>query len=61
MISTILIGWIVGPKWIIDELESTGDKFRRKYVYIVMIKYVAPIMMFILFLQSTGILGMFIK
>jgi NSS family neurotransmitter:Na+ symporter len=61
MISTILIGWIVGPKWIIDEVESTGDKFRRKYVYIVMIKYVAPIMMFILFLQSTGILGMFIK
>jgi NSS family neurotransmitter:Na+ symporter len=61
MISTILIGWIVGPKWIIDDLQSTGDKFRRKYVYIVMIKYVAPIMMFILFLQSTGILGMFIK
>lgn len=38
-------------------MELGGYPFRRKRVYIVMIRYIAPIMMLILFLQSTGILG----
>ena len=54
--STILIGWIVTPDYVIDEMERNGDKFRRKKLYYVMIRIVAPIMMFVLFLQSTGIL-----
>ena len=54
--STILIGWIVTPDYVIDEMERSGDKFRRKKLYYVMIRFVAPIMMFVLFLQSTGIL-----
>lgn len=56
MLSTILIGWVVGPKWIIDEMERNGEHFGRKKVYIVMIRFIAPIMMFVLFLQSTGLL-----
>lgn len=56
MLSTILIGWVVGPKWIIDEMERNGEHFGRKKVYIVMIKFITPIMMFVLFLQSTGLL-----
>lgn len=54
--STILIGWIVTPDYVIDEMERSGDKFRRKKLYYVIIRFVAPIMMFVLFLQSTGIL-----
>lgn len=56
-LSCIFIGWIIGPNWIVDEMELNGHKFSRKKLYIVMIKYVAPIMMAVLFLQSTGILG----
>ena len=56
-LTCILIGWVVGPAWATDEIESTGHKFRRKKMYVIMIKFVAPVMMFILFLQSTGILG----
>ena len=55
-LSTILIGWIVTPDYVIDEMESSGHTFRRKKMYRIMIRYVAPVMMFILFLQSTGIL-----
>ncbi len=55
-LSTILIGWIVTPDYVIDEMESSGHNFRRKKMYRIMIRYVAPVMMFILFLQSTGIL-----
>ncbi|MBQ7447666.1 MAG: sodium-dependent transporter, partial [Eubacterium sp.] len=55
--SCILIGWIVTPKWVIDEMELTGDVFRRKKLYYIMVKFVMPVMMAALFLQSTGILG----
>lgn len=57
LLSTILIGWIVGPKWVADEMEYGGKKFRRKRMYYVMIRFVCPIMMFILSLQSTGLLA----
>lgn len=59
MLSTILIGWVVGPKWIIEEMETNGERFTRKHIYVVMIKYIAPVMMFVLFLQSTGLLNLF--
>ena len=55
ILSAILVGWLVKPRWIIDEMESTGDRFYRKKLYVIMIKYVVPVVMVILFLQSTGI------
>ena len=58
LLSCILIGWVIGPKYVIDEMELNGEHFRRQRVYIVMVKYVAPIIMFALFLQSAGILNL---
>lgn len=55
LLTCILIGWVVKPKWIIDEIESNGDKFKSKTLYTVMIKYVAPILMILLLLQSMGV------
>ena len=52
----ILIGWVVKPKTVIDEGEKTGHKFRRKHLYIVMIKVIAPLLLVILFLKSLGLL-----
>lgn len=57
LLSCILIGWVLKPQWISDEMERNGEKFRRKKLYVIMIRYVAPIMMALLFLQSTGILN----
>ena len=54
--STILVGWLVKPKWIIEEMEHPNGRFSRKHLYIVMIKFVTPVIMIILFLQSTGLL-----
>ncbi|MCX4325898.1 MAG: sodium-dependent transporter [Lachnospiraceae bacterium] len=51
----ILIGWIVKPKVIIDEIEKSGCKFGRKWLYIPMIKVVAPVLLIILLLKSAGI------
>lgn len=57
LLSTILIGWIMKPQYVIGEMERNGEHFRRKAMYSVMIRYIAPVLMFILFLQSTGILA----
>ena len=57
LLSTILIGWVRTPEYVIGEMERNGEHFRRKGVYRVMIRYIAPVMMLILFLQSTGILS----
>ncbi len=52
----ILIGWILKPKTIIDEVTKNGEKFMRKPVYIVMVKFVSPVLLFALLLVSLGII-----
>ncbi len=52
----ILIGWVLKPKTIIDEVEKTGNKFSRKNLYIVMVKFITPILLLILLLKSLGII-----
>lgn len=54
-LSSIFIGWVMKPEWIIDEVEYGGKKFTRKVLYVIMTKYFLPVIMFILFLISTGI------
>lgn len=56
VLTCILIGWIVKPKTIIDEVTQGVHPFRRRGLYIVMIKVVAPILLAILLLQSIGLL-----
>lgn len=55
LLTCILIGWVVKPKTVIDEVTHGGYPFRRKRLYIVMITVVAPILLFLLLLQSVGI------
>lgn len=57
LLSTILIGWVVGPDYVVEEMEKGGARFTRKKIYRIMIRYIAPVMMLVLFLQSTGILS----
>ncbi|MCI8669533.1 MAG: sodium-dependent transporter [Lachnospiraceae bacterium] len=52
----ILIGWVLKPKIIIEEVEKSGCKFGRKRLFIVMIRYIAPVLLVILLLKSLGIL-----
>ena len=55
----ILIGWVVKPKTVIDEVTAGGGAFGRKRLYVVMVKVITPIMLLILFLQSIGAFGWF--
>lgn len=56
LFTCILIGWVAKPKTVIDEVCEGGYKFGRKTLYIVMIKFVAPILLFVLLIQSVGLL-----
>ncbi len=55
-LTCILIGWIVKPKTVIDEVTLNGEKFGRKNLYIVMIKFIAPFMLFVILLAGLGII-----
>ncbi|MGM9552573.1 MAG: sodium-dependent transporter [Clostridia bacterium] len=55
LLTSILIGWIAKPKWVIDEVRRNGEKFSRKGLYIVIIKYVSPVVMTILLFKALGI------
>lgn len=54
LLTSILIGWVVGPQWVIDEVQKNGERFSRAKLYCVMMRYIVPAVMLILFLTSTG-------
>ena len=55
ILSCILVGWVIKPKTILDEVTKNGETFGRKALYIAMIKFVTPVLLIILLLQSLGI------
>ncbi len=52
LFTCIFVGWKVKPEWVIEEVELGGVKFRRKTIYKFIIKYIAPIMMTVLFIKA---------
>lgn len=56
LLTCVFVGWVLKPKWIEEEMESSGHPFRQKKLYRFMIRYAAPLLMAILFAQSTGLL-----
>lgn len=52
----ILIGWVSGPKTVIDEVQKTGIKMSRRGMFVVIIKFLAPVLLLVLFLKSIGVL-----
>lgn len=56
LLTCILIGWVVKPKTVIDEVEKNGETMSRKILYTVMIKVLSPIFMVVLLLGAFGIM-----
>ena len=55
IVSCILIGWVLSPKVVIDEIERSGAHFGRKKLYVVMVKVVTPVLLTVLLLKSLGL------
>ena len=58
ILTAILIGWVVKPEYITAEVTKNGEKFYRAKLYCFMVKYLAPLLLIILFLLSNGIIPM---
>lgn len=56
LLTCILVGWVIKPKVIFEEVEKNGCKMGRKKLYVVMLKYVAPVLLALILLQAFGIL-----
>ncbi len=52
----ILIGWVVKPETVTDEVMKSGARFRRKALYIIMIRFLAPVFVVIIMLTFFGII-----
>lgn len=50
-----MVGWVLGPKSIIEEVTRNGERFGREKLYVAMVKIVAPVLLMFLLLQSLGI------
>ena len=55
LVTCIFIGWVTKPKTIIEEITKNGERFSRKGLYVSMIKFIAPALLFILLLQALGV------
>ena len=51
----VLIGWILKPATVIDEIKTGGCRFSREKLYVAMIRFVAPVLLVFLLLQALGI------
>jgi len=58
-LTCIFVGFVIKPQVLIDEVELTG-KFKRKKMFAVMIKYIAPICIVLILASSVlDVLGIF--
>lgn len=55
LLTCVLVGWITKPKKIIDEITLNGEPFTRKGLFIVMVKYIAPLLLILLLFKSVGV------
>ncbi len=54
-VTCVLIGWVVKPKVVVDEIKKNGEKFGRESLYKVMVKFVAPVLLVLIFLSAFGL------
>ena len=52
----VFIGWILKPKTIIDEVTHGGFKFGREKLYVIMVKFITPVLLLLLLLQALGVI-----
>ena len=60
-LTAIFVGWVIKPRWIAQEMKVGAKSFSRERMYGFMVKFVVPVIMAVLFVQSTGLLNVVAK
>lgn len=55
LVTCILVGWSIKPKSVIDEVKVNGEKFGREGLYKIMVKFIAPVCLVIIFISAFGV------
>ena len=50
LLTCVLVGYVVGPKFVSDEITKMGHVFKREKLYNIMIRYVAPVLLAVILL-----------
>ena len=59
LLTANFVGWVIKPRWIAEEMRiGSPNGFRKEKLYSFMVRFVVPVIMALLFLQSTGLLGL---
>ena len=51
----IMIGWVLKPKTVIDEVTKNGEKLGRRRLYVVMVQFLAPMLLVMLLVAAFGV------
>ena len=54
-VTCLMVGWVAKPKTVTDEVRRNGEKFNREGLYNVMVKFIAPICLIIIFISAFGV------
>ena len=55
-LTAVFVGWVIKPSWIAEEMRIGAEKFTLEKIYSFMVRFVVPVIMAVLFFESTGIL-----
>ena len=56
-LTCVLVGWVSKPDSVLDEIKigHKGGGIRRERLFAVMIKFVAPVLLFVILLQAFNV------
>ncbi|MBE7028407.1 MAG: sodium-dependent transporter [Ruminococcaceae bacterium] len=52
LLISIFVGYVIKPKTIVEEIETEGTVFKKKRLFVVVIKYIAPICIVLILISS---------
>lgn len=55
LLTCVMVGWACKTTVITDEIKKNGEKFSREGLYNVMIKFVAPLFLFLILISGFGV------
>ncbi len=56
LFTCIFVGYVIKPQSLVDEIETNGQKFKKKGLFTIVIKYFAPICIILILASSVGII-----
>ena len=54
ILTCVLVGWVLGPKSVLDEAKRGSARFAREGLFVIMLRFVCPVLLALVFLKAFG-------